>query len=399
MIARRRKGGPIARLARWLGAALLWLVVVALLAATFVPAFLDRIYYDGPASDHYDGARFLNPDGAIAFPVPPGARRGNLLTRFLIASPDRPAWPEHVATSRDKPPARVFGRAMRASWVGHATVLVQTAGLNILTDPVWSDVVSPFPPLGPRRVAAPGIRFADLPKIDLVLLSHDHYDHMDLPTLRRLWARDRPLIVTSLGNDTILRGAGVPSVARDWGGTVRLRGASVHLLRNHHWSSRWGRDRNRALWTAFLVETASGNIFFAGDTGRGDGQWPKAALAYGPVRLALVPIGAFRFYPGQMANDAHIGPEQAVEMVRTLDPAQALPIHWGTFRLSNEGYDTPPRMLALFARCAGFAPERFRAWRIGVAEQVPERAEAGRVPDARTLAACRPGSAALRALR
>lgn len=387
------------RVARALGAVAVWLAIALLLAATFVPAFLDRIYYRGPVGDHYDGARFFNPDGALAFSPPPGVRRGNLLTRFLVASPDRAPWPDHVAVTPARPPARVFGRAMRASWVGHATVLIQTGGLNILTDPIWSDVASPFPPLGPHRVAPPGIGFDDLPKIDLVVVSHNHYDHLDLPTLRRLWARDRPVIVTGLGNDTLLRGAGVPSVARDWGATVRVGRATVHLLRNHHWSSRWGRDRRRALWTAFLIETPGGRIFFAGDTGRGDGRWPRAALAYGPVRLAILPIGAFRFYPGQMENDSHIGPQQAVTIAQTLRPALALPIHWGTFRLSSEGYDTPPRMLALFARCAGFAPGRFRAVPVGTTVTVPERAEPGPAPDAAARAACRPGSAALRALR
>ena len=109
---------------------------------------------------------------------------------------------------------------MQVTWIGHATVLVQTQGLNILTDPIWSERASPFSFVGPRRVRAPGVRFEDLPRIDLVLVSHNHYDHMDLPTLRRLWERDRPLIVTSLGNDTILRGEGIESVTRDWGGRV-----------------------------------------------------------------------------------------------------------------------------------------------------------------------------------
>ena len=380
---------------------LLWLCIAMMLAVTFVPAFLDRFYYHGPASDHYDGAHFENPDGAISFPVPPGvrARRGNLVTRFLFSDPDRPIWPRHVPVKLDKPPARVEGKAMRASWVGHATVLIQTAGLNILTDPIWSDYASPFPPLGPRRVAEPGVAFDDLPKIDIVVISHNHYDHMDLPTLRKLWQRDRPLIVTSLGNDTILRGAGVEATALDWGQEARARGAAVRVLRNHHWSSRWGRDRNRALWSAFLIETPGGNIFFAGDTGMGDGQWPKEALRHGPVRLALIPIGAFRFYPGQMVTDSHIGPEQAVELLDMLKPAQAIPIHWGTIRLSNEARDTPPRMLDIFARCGGIEPGRFRALDPGGAMMVPGTPAPVRAVTAQARADCEPGSAALTALK
>jgi len=391
----------IRRIAAWAGGVLLWAVILLLLAAVFVPAFLDRIYYDGPHSGHYDGERFENPDGEIRFPAPPGVqpRRGNLLTRFILGSDDRPPWPERVAVTRDRPPARVTGADMRATWVGHATVLVQAGGLNILTDPIWSDHASPFPPLGPGRVAEPGIAFDDLPKIDIVVVSHNHYDHMDLPTLRRLWKRDRPLIVTSLGNDTILKGAGVEAVALDWGGAAAVKGARVHVLRNHHWSSRWGRDRNRALWSAFLIETPGGNIFFAGDSGAGDFQWPAAARRYGPVRLAMIPIGAFRFYPGQMETSSHIGPEQAVELFGKLAPAQAIPIHWGTIRLSNEAWDTPPRMLDIYRRCAGVAADRFRALRIGEAIMVPRDPAPLVRPSPSEMADCRAGSAALSALK
>lgn len=391
----------ITRLSRWTGALLLWLIIAALLTVVFVPAFLDRIYYQGPLTGHYDGGHFENPDGAIEFPVPPGQQRGNLFYRFLLGRNDRAPWPDHVPVTQTKPPARVQGSNMRATWVGHATVLVQTAGLNILTDPMWSDYASPFPGLGPRRVAQPGVRFEDLPRIDIVLVSHNHYDHMDLPTLKRLWERDRPLIVTSLGNDTILRGAGVESRALDWGGMIVTRGVRVHAMRNHHWSSRWGRDRNRAFWSAFLVETKAGNIFFSGDTGLGDGKWPEEARRLGPIRLALIPIGAFRFYPGQMWTDSHLGPEQAVEVFERLGASKAIPIHWGTFRLSSEGYGTPPAMLKIFMRCSSGNPDAFRPWTIGEEEDVPaaDAAAGAAMPDARALADCKPGSTALSALK
>src|SRR3546814_238299 len=184
---------------------------------------------------------------------------------------------------------------MVATWVGHSPVLVQTAGLNILTDPIWSERASPVSFIGPKRVREPGIRFEDLPKIDLVLVSHNHYDHMDLPTLKRLWERDRPLIVTSLGNDTLLRRAGIGAVARDWGGRVPVKpGVSVIVDRVHHWDSRWMTDRNRALWSGFTVVLPGGNLFFTGDTGWGDGSWVSDAARPGKPRLALIAIGAFR---------------------------------------------------------------------------------------------------------
>ena len=355
---------------RWVkrvGAGLLWLVALLCLAIAIVPDFLDARYYRGPVSDHFDGERFINPDGADDALSPPGGT-GTML-RYVTARDNRPVWPDRVAVTPGKPPARVEGDRMLATWVGHATVLVQTQGLNILTDPVWSKSAGPFG-IGPTRVAEPGIRFSDLPKIDLVLVSHDHYDHMDLVTLRKLWDRDHPLIVTSLGNDSVIGQAGVPTRALDWGGQVAVRpGVSVVVNRSHHWDSRWFADRNRALWSGFVVRLPGGNLFFAGDTGAGDLKWADQAASYGPIRLALIPIGAFRFSAGQMAAGSHVGPVDAVEVYRRLGAAQAIAIHWGTFRLSYEGWDTPPRLLAAAEACTG--QRGFSAVRIGRTMDVP----------------------------
>ncbi|MDB5697044.1 MAG: Zn-dependent hydrolase, partial [Sphingomonas bacterium] len=341
-----------------LGGLLLLLVVLLGLAVTIVPRFLDRIYYRGPVSDHFDGERFHNPGPDDTMRMPAGGSRAGFLWRQLTGSDGRPAWPNSVPVTPGRPAARVAGERMVATWIGHATVLVQTNGLNILTDPIWSDRTGPFG-RGPRRVAQPGVRFEDLPKIDVVLLSHNHYDHLDLPTLKRLWARDKPLIVTSLGNDAILRANGMEGQAVDWGGSLTIANdVRVSVTRNHHWGSRWFTDRNRALWSSFVVQLPGGNLFFAGDTGLGDGKWPTEAAALGPVRLAIIPIGAFRFAPGQMTTGSHIGPGDAVRVLDGLRATAALPIHWGTFRLSFEGWDTPPRMLDLMMACAGGPPGR-----------------------------------------
>ncbi len=384
-------GRHFIRIARAAGIALLFAVVALCLAVTIVPPFLDRVYYRGPASAHYDGAHFFNPDGAIDLPAPPGQSRQGFITRWLMGDDDRPTWPDAIAVKPAKPASFAAPRGMTATWVGHATVLVQAAGINILTDPIWSDYASPLPPFGPKRVAQPGIRFDDLPKIDLILLSHNHYDHMDIPTLKRLWARDHPRIVTSLGNDRILEANGMTATALDWGQSVsgaQLNGLGaepviqcenyehcpdyrVHVTRNHHWGSRWGTDRNRALWSSFVVETRAGNIFFAGDTGAGDMQWPAQAARIGPIRLAILPIGAFRFWKGQMESDAHIGPEKAVAAFEGLRASTAIPVHWGTFHLSYEQLNTPPRMLELALRCAGIDRKRFAPLRIGQSVQVP----------------------------
>jgi L-ascorbate metabolism protein UlaG (beta-lactamase superfamily) len=361
---------------KWLGTVLLFALVALSFAPTLVPPFLVRVYYRGPASDHYDGQRFFNPGSTD----PPRLDPRRFLNRWMGS--ERAAWPDHVAVRQTRPPRRVEGAEMQVTWIGHATVLVQTQGLNILTDPIWSDRASPFSVVGPSRVRQPGVRFEDLPRIDLVLVSHNHYDHMDLPTLRRLWERDRPLIVTSLGNDAILSGEGIEAATRDWGGRVPVRPArrladgslegpvEVLVERNHHWGSRWGADRNRALWSAFTVVTPDGNIFFAGDTGFGDGAWVRAAAAHGPFRLAILPIGAY--LPRDVMQNSHIGPAEALRIFEALNPTRALAIHWGTFQLAFEAIDDPPRSLAALARAAGVAPGRFLATEVGQTFSVPE---------------------------
>ena len=377
------------------GGLLLLLVILFGLAVTIVPRFLDRIYYRGPASDHFDGERFFNPGVDDTVKPPTGGSRSGFLWRQLTGS-DRPPWPERVAVTPAKPPARVEGERMLVTWIGHATVLVQTQGLNILTDPIWSERTGPFG-RGPKRVAAPGVAFDDLPKIDLVLVSHNHYDHLDKPTLKRLWARDRPLIVTSLGNDSIIRQIGADAVALDWGAEQPVRPAGqgsrpsawVAVTRNHHWGSRWFTDRNRALWSSFVVRLPSGgNLFFAGDTGFGDGEWPREAAALGPIRLAIIPIGAFRFTHGQMDTGSHIGPAKAVEVFDRTGAGMALPIHHATFRLSFEAYDTPAKMLTALMRCTGAPADAFAARPVGAMFEVPPVSAAHAPLDLSRLAAC-----------
>ncbi|HYD36098.1 MAG TPA: MBL fold metallo-hydrolase [Allosphingosinicella sp.] len=346
---------------RRLGTALLFLLVGLCFAPSLIPPFLDRIYYEGPRSGHFDGTRFFNPGAAPRSSGHGGPAR--FFNRF-IGSDERAAWPDRVPVRPTVPPSRVAGDRMLVTWIGHATVLVQTGGLNLLTDPIWSERASPFSFIGPKRVRSPGVRFEDLPKIDLVLVSHNHYDHMDLPTLKRLWRRDRPHILTSLGNEAILRGEGIEAAALDWGGRLDLgAGRAVRIERNHHWSSRWGTDRNRALWSAFTVETPAGDIFFAGDTGYGDGSWTAEAARRGPYRLAILPVGAYE--PRDVMQANHLNPEEAVRVFETLNPRTALGMHWGTFQLTFESIDDPPRRLAAARRARGIPDTRFVTTEVG----------------------------------
>ncbi|HEV2816288.1 MAG TPA: MBL fold metallo-hydrolase [Allosphingosinicella sp.] len=351
---------------KWLGRILLFVLVGLCFAPTLVPPFLDRVYYRGPVSDHFDGRHFFNPGARASRRPDPG----RYLNRW--ASGERAPWPETVPVRPTVPPRRVMGADMLVTWIGHSTVLVQTAGLNLITDPIWSDRASPFSFVGPRRVRAPGVRFADLPRIDLVLVSHNHYDHLDLPTLRRLWDRDRPAIVTSLGNDAILRAAGIDSVALDWGQIFVRPGRFEAIVEgNHHWGSRWGADRNRALWSAFTVRTPAGNIFFAGDTGWGGGAWARQAARHGPFRLAIIPIGAY--LPREVMRESHVDPAEAIGIFAALNPAHALGVHWGTFQLAFDAIDDPPRALAAQLRRRGIAPGRFVTTEVGRTFRVPAR--------------------------
>lgn len=314
-------------------------------------------YYSGPLSDHFDGTLFFNPDGRL-----PG-RFTDLLKWQL--SGKRSKWPETNPSPfpQAKPAARIDGAELLITMVGHSSLLIQTAGLNILTDPVWSQRASPFSFAGPKRVNPPGIAFADLPPIDLVLVSHNHYDHLDLPTLKRLKARHDPLVVTPLGNDAIIDD-GVPGMrlsAHDWGDRVDIGGGTViHIEPAHHWSARGARDRRMALWAGFVIETPAGKIFFAGDTGfHGGVNYRLMAQKHGGFRFAILPIGAYE--PRWFMASQHQNPQEAVQGMKLCNAAYAAGCHWGTFQLTDEPIDEPARHLAEALDAAGLSRDHFRA--------------------------------------
>jgi L-ascorbate metabolism protein UlaG (beta-lactamase superfamily) len=326
------------------------------------------VFYRGPVSDHFDGRVFFNPEGEQGAGGARTTSPGRLVHEML--NPKHRSWPATVPVTPSHPRGRIDGDAMVVTWVGHSTVLVQTQGLNILTDPVWAERASPFQWIGPKQVRQPGVRLRDLPHIDLILLSHDHHDHFDMPTLKTLWSRDHPLIVTGLGNDARLAAVGVRAVGADWGGRIPVRpGVEVVLDRVHHWSARWDDDHDRTLWTGFTLTLPGGNLFFAGDSGPGDMQWAEAAASHGAVRLALLPVGAFK--PGAPPSGNHIDPGQAVEAFEQLHAAFALGVHWGTFELTSEQINDPPIYLARALREAAISQDRFRVTEAGAAWEIP----------------------------
>ncbi|MFA6155484.1 MBL fold metallo-hydrolase [Mesorhizobium sp.] len=325
-------------------------------------------YYSGPPSDHFDGALFFNPGGQMP------ARFTDLLKWQFNGQ--RSKWPAASPSpfSQAKPAGRVDGSGLKVTMVGHSTLLIQTAGLNILTDPVWSQRTSPFSFIGPRRINPPGIAFADLPPIDLVLVSHNHYDHLDLATLKRLKAAHDPLLITPLGNDALI-GSAVPGMrltAHDWGETIEIgKGVSVHVEPAHHWSARGAGDRRMALWAGFVIETPGGKVYFAGDTGFHDGiNYRLMAGKHGGFRFAILPIGAYE--PRWFMASQHQNPEEAVHGMVLSNSAFAAGCHWGTFQLTDEPIGEPAEKLGHALDAQGIARERFRPMRPGEAWDVPE---------------------------
>jgi L-ascorbate metabolism protein UlaG (beta-lactamase superfamily) len=321
-------------------------------------------YYKGPVSDHFDGERFFDPHGV------PQRSRGDLLRwfsdRHLRATKSR--WPSKALSPYiDCPPPRVEGAVWRICYVGHASFLIQMAGLNMLIDPVWSERASPFRFVGPKRVNSPGIAFADLPPIDVILVSHAHYDHLDVDSLSRLTAVHRPRVITPFGNDTIMRNHD-PSIAAqgyDWGDRVDIgSGVTVTLAPARHWSARNLSDRNMSLWASFVIETPVGRAYAVGDSAYGDGRhFQEIRRRYGPLRLAILPIGAYE--PRWFMHDQHMNPAEAVQAFIDCEAELALGHHYGTFQLTDEPIDAPLIALDEALHSAGIPAEQFRALRPG----------------------------------
>ncbi|MEE8581076.1 MAG: MBL fold metallo-hydrolase [Myxococcota bacterium] len=262
---------------------------------------------------------------------------------------------------------RVNARIMRpaVTWVGHATLLVQLGGATILTDPIWSNRAGPTRFAGARRYLPPGLPLEALPPIDVVLISHNHYDHLDLPTLRWLSKHHRQaLFVLPLGNGSLLRRKGIERVVElDWGDQIVVKGVTVHCLPAQHWSRRALFDARKALWSSWAVTAWERRFYFAGDTGYFDGL-REIGRALGPFDLAAVPIGAYE--PQAMMRPFHLDPEQAVQAGLDVDARRVLGVHFGTFDLSDEPLDEPPRRFHAAARAAGLAPSD--AWTLGIGE-------------------------------
>lgn len=320
--------------------------------------------YQGPVSDHFDGREFHNDT-----PFPHGF--SDLLS-YMFSQEDI-EWPQDSEIAPGSPVLdRVGAGALRLTWVNHSTFLIQADGLNLLTDPIWSERASPVSFAGPKRHHPPAVPFASLPPIDVVMISHSHFDHMDFPTLKRLHAEHDPLFVVPLGNAVLLQDLGIERIVELdwWQGIALANGCVLSAVKVQHWSNRriLPSDRNLSLWAGFVMETRGGPVYFGGDSGYGS-HYRETYARYGAMRAALLPIGAY--LPRWFMAYQHMGPDEAVVAHAEIASQFSLGIHWGAFKLAPEGrFQAAEHLKGLAAR--GQIPSGpFIAPTLGTAYDVP----------------------------
>ena len=307
--------------------------------------------YKGPVTDHFDGKKFFNPGM-------PERSAGGVLKWLL--NRDKGPWPEQPdAYVGTRPATRIEGDSLVLTFVNHSTFLIQTNGLNILTDPVWSKRVGPTSWLGIKRKRPPGLRFEELPPIDVVLLSHNHYDHLDLPTLKKLVKAHNPLFVTPLGVSYLPQSVGGRTTRElDWNDTLQINEKlRLTCTRAQHFSNRGLGDRDETLWCGYMLHTSFGTTFFCGDSAYGSHYKRMADQENEPIKLALLPIGSYR--PEWFMAPVHMSPDGAVQTMLDLRAEQAVGIHFGTFQQGDDGLFEPADDLRKSMRARNIPDARF----------------------------------------
>jgi N-acyl-phosphatidylethanolamine-hydrolysing phospholipase D len=302
-----------------------------------------------PAHHSPDG--FRNPHNAD----PHGGRE---LLKFLWRWYTEPWTPVDFPLRQPDPAALRAPGAAQLTWIGHSTFLIQTAGLNVLTDPHLSQRASPLSFAGPRRLVPPALDFAGLPPIHAVLISHDHYDHLDLPSVRRLAADHAPQFFVPLGLKALLEREGIGNITElDWWQSAAGTDYTVTAVPVQHFSGRGAFDHNRSLWAGLVLEVKGRRVFFAGDTGYSP-DLAEIGRRYAPLDLSLIPIGAYD--PRSFMQPMHVNPEEAVQIHRDLGSRQSYAMHWGSFRLTLEPLDEPPARLRAALAAAGLPAAEFQ---------------------------------------
>ena len=332
------------------------LVLLVLLASACAGVGTEPV--PGRPAHHVEGG-FRNTD--------PSFERPSAGTRFAYIW--RRTW--EPARSSDVPREANDGAALRANgseptvtWIGHATVLLQLDGVNLLTDPHWGSRASPVSWAGPRRLQPAGLAFEDLPPIHLVVISHDHFDHLDLDTVKRLGASHNPLFVVPLGLKAWFGRQGLSRVVElDWWQAFEHGGLRIVCTPAQHFSQRSLWDTNTRLWASWAVVGSSRRFYFSGDTGYFDG-FREIAQRLGPFDLTALPIGAY--LPPSIMRLVHLTPEHAVRAFEDLRGRTLLGIHWGTFDLADEPLEEPPRRMLAEAERRAIPPQR--AWILKLGE-------------------------------
>jgi L-ascorbate metabolism protein UlaG (beta-lactamase superfamily) len=315
-----------------------------------------------PVSDHCDGQRFFNPPGWLA------ARSFSALPKWWAQQlflGQRKRWPRTVPVPATPAlPAAVPAGQIAVTFIGHSTFLLQLPGLSILTDPIFSPRASPFAWAGPKRIQPPALTLAQLPPVDVVLLSHNHYDHLDLASLRWLARERNPHVVTTLGNKSWLEKRGVGrGVELDWWQAHAAHPElKVTCTPAQHFAARWPWDRGLSLWGGFALETSAGRIYFAGDSGYCS-AFQDIGARLGPFDLSLLPIGAYE--PRWFMQSVHCTPDEAVQAHREVRAKQSVGMHFGTFQLTDEGREEPLDALAAARTRHGIAASEFTTLNVG----------------------------------
>jgi L-ascorbate metabolism protein UlaG (beta-lactamase superfamily) len=300
-------------------------------------------------SDHYNGKTFHNPG------------RNDLKSFWDVMkwkmTAETVKWPEHVGNKTYPLRPLASNEKVNATFINHATYLLQLPGVNVLTDPVYSERVSPTTFMGPKRVREPGVPFEMLPKIDVVLVSHNHYDHLDIETLKRIDGKFHPLFVVPLGDDKLLLKFGIQNVkALDWWEEVRVRDVRITFAPSQHWSARHLWDKNECLWGSFMIDSGAVKVYHAGDTGYGP-HFKDIKNRLGAPDIALLPIGAYK--PRWFMQHHHMDPEDAVKAHIDLGAEKSISMHFGTFQLTDEGIDEPVRDLGIALKALNVSEEKF----------------------------------------
>lgn len=318
---------------------ILLLLLIIPVVISIIGAMVSAPKYKGPISDHFDGKQFINPGGIKAKGV-------NEVLKWML-NRKRGVWKENATETFGKRPLDFIKEGIRITFVNHTTFLIQVDGVNIITDPVWSKRTSPFTWAGPKRMRPPGIRFEDLPRIHVVLLSHNHYDHLDLQTMRLIFGAHHPKIVTPLGVKTFLDEERITgAIDVDWWQELALADTiKVQAVPAQHFSGRGSLDRDATLWCGYVIKTNAGSIYFAGDTGYNENTFKEIGKQCGEFKVSILPIGAYK--PEWFMTPIHTSPEQAVKIHLDVKSKVSIASHFGTFPLADDSFDDPIKDLQL----------------------------------------------------